>query len=287
MPSPQRNGTCPCGSGKKYKKCCRGNFASAPHDWRADRERLVASGCEQQREAVEEELARLGKTALAVLTIAVSGHSIASSGIEGTMKMAKPACRPGCSFCCTIPVAVQAPEAFALAAFVRHTMNEDQGVDLVSRLRTHTRQTALFATADEHTNSKVPCSLLTPQGRCSAYIARPIACRAHCSLSRERCAEAILSPEPAKATVPVNARAKLIGLGVSEGLSVGLKRAGLDAKTYELNSALLRALETPDGAARWIGGEDIFAGCKTYSGAATAAIGQMTPKALGTTSASI
>ena len=39
-------------------------------------------------------------------------------------------------------------------------------------------------------------------------------------------------------------------------------QSGLVGNTYELHSALLRALDTPDVAERWARGEDVFAGCK-------------------------
>lgn len=39
----------------------------------------------------------------------------------------------------------------------------------------------------------------------------------------------------------------------------GLERAGLDAERYELSGALVAVLDTPDTAARWARGEDVFA----------------------------
>jgi hypothetical protein len=50
--------------------------------------------------------------------------------------------------------------------------------------------------------------------------------------------------------------------GVERGLEEALDSARLDAHVYELNSALVTALDTPDAPERWIEGEDVFAGCR-------------------------
>jgi hypothetical protein len=63
---------------------------------------------------------------------------------------------------------------------------------------------------------------------------------------------------------PWAAHIQTIAEGVEEGLIHELASEGLDAKVYELNSALVTALETPDAARRWAQGEDVFAGCKRY-----------------------
>ena len=53
-----------------------------------------------------------------------------------------------------------------------------------------------------------------------------------------------------------------IGEGVSDGLAHGLENAGLDASKYELHSALVTALDTPDAAVRWAAGDDLFGSCR-------------------------
>ena len=52
------------------------------------------------------------------------------------------------------------------------------------------------------------------------------------------------------------------GRGAQTGLCVGAFRLGLGAKTCELHSPVLRALDTPDAEEWWARGEDVFAGCK-------------------------
>ncbi len=48
---------------------------------------------------------------------------------------------------------------------------------------------------------------------------------------------------------------------VAQGMTDGVKQTRLDSNTYELHSILLRVLEIPDAAQRWLQGDDIFAGC--------------------------
>ena len=50
--------------------------------------------------------------------------------------------------------------------------------------------------------------------------------------------------------------------GVKESLVQELAAAGLDGNVYELNSALVVALDAPNAAERWANGEEVFASCK-------------------------
>ena len=46
--------------------------------------------------------------------------------------------------------------------------------------------------------------------------------------------------------------------GIEIGMIRALKSAGLDSNLYELNSALVTALENPDAEERWARGENLF-----------------------------
>jgi hypothetical protein len=50
--------------------------------------------------------------------------------------------------------------------------------------------------------------------------------------------------------------------GVSYGLVEATAALGLEFARYELESAVLCALEMPDATARWLRGERVFAGCE-------------------------
>ena len=61
-----------------------------------------------------------------------------------------------------------------------------------------------------------------------------------------------------------DAQAQTIARGAEVGLSRGLGSAGLDGTIYELNSALVTALDVSDAAGRWSKGLPVFESCKHY-----------------------
>lgn len=105
----------------------------------------------------------------------------------------------------------------------------------------------------------VVCPLQGPDQICRTFAARPIHCRSvH--------AAAVTSITPGANALAVEQTEQkghehLVGEGVERGVVRALEGAGLDATRYELNSALARALQTPDAAERWARGENVFAGC--------------------------
>lgn len=105
--------------------------------------------------------------------------------------------------------------------------------------------------------SELPCPLLGADGSCESYPVRPLQCRAHCDCGKGACG----APSSSN-LVPVEAIAKAVGMGAESGLAQGLAAAGLDSRTYELNSALVVALETRDASDRWLHGDDLFANCR-------------------------
>jgi hypothetical protein len=88
-----------------------------------------------------------------------------------------------------------------------------------------------------------------------------MACAGFFSLSREACEAAYHAADLAAAEVPTDRAAKAWTMGVSGGLQHALVAAGLDGNLYELNAAVLCALETPRAVDRWLAGEDVFARC--------------------------
>jgi len=169
-------------------------------------------------------------------------------------------CAPGCSFCCHIPVAISVPEALGLAAYLKGRFSP-QALRIVREKTAKNAAIVDGLTTNEHARAKVKCALLDDDGKCSVYEARPIPCSSWCSLSRSQC-EAAFAADPVTAKVEIDATVHTAGRGVQAGLCIGAAQSGLDDNTYELHSALLRALDTPDAEQRWARGEDVFAGCK-------------------------
>ena len=89
-------------------------------------------------------------------------------------------------------------------------------------------------------------------------------CRGYNSLSKERC-EAYHHDASVNLKGTKDRVAGLLAEAIEDGVIAGLEALGLDAQWYELPSAVLRALETTDGPARWARGEAVFEGCDQLS----------------------
>jgi hypothetical protein len=106
------------------------------------------------------------------------------------------------------------------------------------------------------------CALLEG-GLCTAYGARPLACRGYASRDAQACEVSYHVPEGPGA--PLEGRGRH-SAGLSQmAFLLGALKAGRAAETYELQSAVLCVLDTPDAAARYASGEPIFAYCLAWS----------------------
>ena len=90
-----------------------------------------------------------------------------------------------------------------------------------------------------------------------AYEARPFKCRGWNSVRLEACEQAYGQGETTT-KVPVDTFAFVMGNAVLNGLGDATQHAELDGEAYELNAALLRALDLPDATLRWRNGERLF-----------------------------
>jgi hypothetical protein len=167
-------------------------------------------------------------------------------------------CRPGCAFCCHTAVTVAAPEAFAIAAYLKEHLSPEELTEVRRRLNENAAL-ASSMTRDEYIARLIPCGLMTTDGNCRAHPVRPIACAGFLSTSRAKC-EAEFNRVPDREPVPTDRFAMLAGLAVSNGLMEACKRACLDGNFYELHHALRLVLDTPDAAQRWARREGVFDG---------------------------
>jgi Fe-S-cluster containining protein len=209
---------------------------------------LVEAALEQQRTATISAL-RASRKHAAVLRLARQLHRGMTAAIDALPSKAQHACAPGCSFCCYLPVDVLAPEAFLIAAHLQQTRSADELAALTWRL----------GAQGQHDFGVRPCVFLA-NGRCSIYDVRPMVCRGYNSLSKERC-EAYYHDASVDLRGTKDRTAGRLAEAIEDGVIAGLEALGLDAQWYELPSAVLHALETPDGPARWARGEVVFQGC--------------------------
>jgi Fe-S-cluster containining protein len=168
------------------------------------------------------------------------------------------ACEEGCSYCCRgTPVLVSAPEAIALATHLRKTRTPQELEALRERVAAaHARVRDLDV--DARAEAKEACPLLdTERGVCTAYEARPTACRAYNSCDRSRCAEAF-DAGLASPTLPSNPILFRATHASGFGLMVATELRGRETGPYELVHALDTALADADIERRWAAGETVF-----------------------------
>ena len=158
------------------------------------------------------------------------------------------ACKKGCHHCCTQKVSLTAPEVFFLASQVSPA--------LAPALAEAAEKSA--ALAQGLPGAFWPRCPLLQDGACGAYGVRPLGCHSFVSVRLEACLALFEAHQPADIPMPAQHVALLQACRIL--LYAAIRAAGLPAKSYELNSALARALTTEDAERRWLSGEDVLAG---------------------------
>jgi Fe-S-cluster containining protein len=182
-------------------------------------------------------------------------------GVEEALAGCTLVCQAGCAFCCYAQVHVTAVEAIAIATHLR----QDDPEGIASIRETLVAQVAATSvmTPDEHSRANLRCAFLNDDNRCSIYPVRPVNCASLFSGSRQRCEEAFRYPNDSSKTIPIEVLTRSWAEGVAAGLTAGFSQLGLDPLSYELHSAVLRAIDVSDIGARWLRGEGVFQGCVT------------------------
>jgi hypothetical protein len=206
------------------------------------------------------EILSAGRTAEDVRALGDHLHHFAQGEIDTliahTPPDERPACRAKCVFCCAIPVEIRAPEAIYIALRLRQAHSPEAIDVLMARLRTRVAERQGWS-CDERWLKRRMCVFLREDWMCGIYDFRPLNCRGWTSKSRDDCA----SESPVTPHALVHLAAQAVGNGVTRAS----KALALEATSYELEAAVLRALETPDAAERWARGEPIFTGCDQLS----------------------
>jgi hypothetical protein len=177
------------------------------------------------------------------------------------------ACAKGCALCCHTFVSATIPEILRLAEQVRAAAIPTAPIIDAAEQAKAIDQGRRFAT-------RVSCPLLA-NDICGGYGGRPLACRTMLSRSLAACT----------AYFPINGSGALDyapGARESRGriemiLAAALSLAGLSCHHVELIQGLAVALSHNDAEARWLAGEDVFAGVETDSGDATSDLTTWTP----------
>lgn len=148
------------------------------------------------------------------------------------------ACGRGCSACCHLPVAVPPGVAELIARHLRQRRPLAEIEALKVQLQADVEAEAAHT---EPLQRRRPCPLLGPDGSCSVYPVRPIACRAFTSSSAQRCHEVIFGDQPGG----IDQHPPLYRLHreATAALEQEARRRGLPAAQTGLSRGLLAALE--------------------------------------------
>lgn len=166
------------------------------------------------------------------------------------------ACHKGCASCCELRVSALAPEVFMMAAFLRATAPalEKHGIDLIRAVRESDAATCGLDDAGRMALRR-PCPLLV-QGVCLVHKIRPLACRGHASHDKPACIAAVAGQVE---EVPFSGPHRVVRLLVQTALQASLRMQDLAWGSYELNHALVLALDNPQAGAQWLTGADPLA----------------------------
>lgn len=162
-------------------------------------------------------------------------------------------CRKGCSPCCILRVIATAPEILAISHYIRTQMDPPEAETLIGRIRSANEVTKGLGEA-ERMAVKRPCPFVV-SGVCVIYPVRPLACRGHATFDAKACA---LAAKGKDVDIPISEPHVLARSFVQNPLHAALLARDLAWGAYELNQALLIALDDPTATERWLRGEDVF-----------------------------
>ena len=145
-------------------------------------------------------------------------------------------CKKGCAWCCHQAVFANSYEIHYLGNYLKNHFSPEEQTEVV---RHATNKNKITGALDEEKmlSYKSPCPLLK-DGACSAYAARPMACRIYLSMDVGSCREFYQNPNnpasfPALLDFPL-----LAGKMMNEGFMAALKEEGIFVKEFRLEEGL-------------------------------------------------
>lgn len=165
--------------------------------------------------------------------------------IESILNMARSQqvpvdCRKGCSFCCYQAVFANSYELHYLSKFLKKTFPHQQ-VEAVRLKAIEKNEKVSVMSNDRQLNYKSPCPLLA-DGACSAYAARPMACRIYLSMSLNSCREFFEHPENESSFAQLLEFPLMAGRMMNEGFAAALHEKGIDIAEFRMEEGLASAL---------------------------------------------
>jgi hypothetical protein len=186
-------------------------------------------------------------------------HDLMQASLKSFPPRVEIACRRGCNYCCHSFVAVMAPEVFRIADAVRRHKDKR-----LAAAEIDVRAAALKGVGVEaRLGRKLACPLLI-DGECSVYAERPLVCRQATSLSVATCLAEFEDPDP-NGQVEISAAHVTHASNANVVMMAALIAAGLPHESLELSEALCVALADRDCEAKWLAGENVFAGVQRHN----------------------
>lgn len=155
------------------------------------------------------------------------------------------ACGPGCGSCCVVNVDILAPEAAAIADFIKTTMSPQNLEILRLKIAKLQRLTRGF-NHTERIISHQPCAFLDDAQSCSIHPVRPLLCRSVSSTSADDCRLALEMQEQGRQH-PISCRIAQRDIYEAAfcGLAAGMERQGLDSRSGRLTDLIQPLLAPP------------------------------------------
>jgi hypothetical protein len=201
--TPERNASCPCGSGKKYKKCCGGSAAlqSKPIDY-VNINRMIAyqGDIGRKRQTFCEEYTVVKRSVIQTVEAKLAEDVAAS---QKTIS-----CTKGCPYCCSLYILASLQECEAivyylyrhedkLSNFIKSYKVWQERIDKIERTfrkinTLHSKTILNKETPEEREIFNAECKYYATQniacpflidGACSIYEVRPYACAGVVSIS--------------------------------------------------------------------------------------------------------
>lgn len=147
-----------------------------------------------------------------------------------------PACSKGCHWCCHQPVFAMGYELDLLNDFISRNFDDDS-LNRVARLAREKREKLSALKGEDLLYAKAPCPLLS-EGVCTAYEARPVACRIYLSSNLPSCLTFFHEPEketsiPALLHLPMR-----LGRMMNEGFKAALRAGGVNVPEYRIEEKI-------------------------------------------------
>ena len=212
-----------------------------------DAEARAAFGRAREPAALASAVVRFHQRVDEVVAATIAGHRIET------------ACRPGCSYCCSLQVHVKPYEAFTLADWLRRKLDSARLEAVLEKLRDNASRTRSAGDAARK-RMNLACALLSSDGTCGAYEARPAQCRRFHSLDVAVCKASFANPADDAIESPNHPALAHNAQVIDTQAAQAVADEGLDATPVDMNLALLEALENPKAWRRWRDGKKAFVG---------------------------